>query len=265
MKNYKNILLGIVFALTIVLIGGNALFNPSQITKAEATPACKNIGDNCGNDGQCCSGNCHDNHCHSSTTTTSTSTTTTTTTTTTTQPQCKHEYANCDNASDHSCCEGLSCQWKHTSGWKCREEEEVTTTTTTTTTKPGECGHHHVCRENSCVKVDGEGSDDCKENEDCEEVTTTTTTEPVTTTTTTGPRYGLPGDGLSDGGSSCPDCTKAHNSTSTGASVLGASTGPAVLGLSTTSGEESAMLQLVQLFGALVSAGAGITFFKKNG
>lgn len=83
----------------------------------------------------------------------------------------------------------------------------------------------------------------------------------VTPTPTSGQTPpGGPGDGLSDGGSSCPDCTKPHNSTQ---SVLGASTGPQVLGLSTTSGEENAVLPLVQLFAALTSGMFGFKLLKK--
>jgi hypothetical protein len=49
--------------------------------------------------------------------------------------------------------------------------------------------------------------------------------------------------------------------------VVGGTGGPiqAVLGLSTTSGEESFLPQLIQLFGSLTSAGLGLIFFKKNG
>lgn len=83
----------------------------------------------------------------------------------------------------------------------------------------------------------------------------------VTPTPTSGQTPpGGPGDGLSDGGSSCPDCTKPHNTTQ---SVLGASTGPQVLGLSTTSGEENAVLPLVQLFAALTSGMFGFKLLKK--
>lgn len=72
---------------------------------------------------------------------------------------------------------------------------------------------------------------------------------------------GGPGDGRSDGLSSCPSCTQAPQGPTQ--AVLGASTGPAVLGLSTTSGEEGAM-PLIQIFGAFLSAGLGLRFFKKN-
>ncbi len=36
MKNYKNIFLGLVFTLALVVIGGNTMFNSSQVTKASA-------------------------------------------------------------------------------------------------------------------------------------------------------------------------------------------------------------------------------------
>jgi len=49
-----------------------------------------------------------------------------------------------------------------------------------------------------------------------------------------------------------------------GPEVLGASTGPQVLGLSTTSGEESALPQILQIFGVLTSVGLGFVFLKKN-
>lgn len=91
----------------------------------------------------------------------------------------------------------------------------------------------------------------------------TPTLTPVPTVVPTNPpgNPGGPGDGRSDGGSSCPDCTKAPGGASAG-QVLGASTGQ-VLGLSTTSGENIS-LQLAQLFGALIAGVTGFTFFKKN-
>jgi len=73
---------------------------------------------------------------------------------------------------------------------------------------------------------------------------------------------GGPGDGL---GCATHDCSGNQvGGGSTTQAVLGASTGPTVLGLSYTSGEESFLPQLLQLFGALTSGGLGLVFFKKN-
>jgi len=95
--------------------------------------------------------------------------------------------------------------------------------------------------------------------------TTTCNATPACVTPTTAPSN--PGgsggsgvsDGRSDGLSSCPSCTQAPQG-----QVLGASVGPQVLGLSYTSGEESVLPQLLQIFGALTSAGFGLIFLKKN-
>jgi hypothetical protein len=119
-------------------------------------------------------------------------------------------------------------------------------------------GYHEVIVEDGVkrtVVLDGYDNFTCEPDQ---------SSTPTPTPTQTPSNPGGPGDGKSDGRSdgrsSCPECTQAPAT----AAVLGASTGPAVLGLSTTSGEESVMLQLVQLFGALVSGAAGFTFFKKN-
>ena len=70
------------------------------------------------------------------------------------------------------------------------------------------------------------------------------------------------GDNKSDNlGCSVNDCS---NHPSAQPQVLGTST-KAVLGLSTTSGEENYLLQVIQAAGALVSGGLGFIFFKKNG
>lgn len=160
--------------------------------------------------------------------------------------------------------------------------------TSTPTPTPITCQEVYTCSE--CLDYPNQGSMcsrsmheycnetyDCesKDNEwscDCEVITPTPTVEPSitptptveSTPTPTPSNPGGPGDGLSDGRSdgrsSCPECTQAPKS----AAVLGASIGPAVLGLSTTSGEQNIVLQLVQLFGALASGIAGYTFFKKN-
>jgi hypothetical protein len=143
------------------------------------------------------------------------------------------------------------------------------TPTCEVTPTPGEEKNHNVCREDACVKVEGAGESSCDSDEDCKSEATptpTVTQEEPTATPTQTPNQGGPGDGLSDGrsdgGSSCPDCTKAPSTQS----VLGASTGPtkAVLGLSTTSGEENAGLQLIQILGALTSGAFGLSFLKKN-
>jgi len=76
------------------------------------------------------------------------------------------------------------------------------------------------------------------------------------------PTTGGPGDGRSDNlGCGSHDCS---NHPSAQGQVLGASTGPQVLGLSTTSGEESFLPQLMQILGAITSGGLGLVFFKKN-
>jgi hypothetical protein len=159
------------------------------------------------------------------------------------------------------------------------------TPTCTPTPQP----YHFACNEDrQCVKVWSSGESTCDKSDDCKAVVTATptpepTVTPIITQTVTptptqapsnGGNPGGPGDGKSDGrsdgGSSCPSCTQAPQGQVLGAStgptqaVLGASTGPAVLGLSTTSGEESALPGLFQIFGALTSAGLGFAFFKKN-
>lgn len=94
---------------------------------------------------------------------------------------------------------------------------------------------------------------------------TPTPTQEVTPTPTTAPstNTGGPGDGRSDGlGCGSHDCS-SHPSAPQG-QVLGATTGPQVLGLSTTSGEENFLPQLIQALGAVTAAGLGIKFFKKN-
>ena len=137
--------------------------------------------------------------------------------------------------------------------------------TPTPTSTPQE-QHHFACVENSCQWVEGSGDNTCNpENEgSCQTQPTPTPTPTPTPAPTQAPSNpGGPGDGRSDGLSSCPSCTQAPQGSSATQAVLGASTGPAVLGLSTTSGEESAM-PLIQLLGALFSAGVGFKFFKKN-
>jgi hypothetical protein len=139
-----------------------------------------------------------------------------------------------------------------------------------------------------CVVAEGEGTNQCSTDSDCQTPPPTCPTDcgqpasrisdgkggyiscdataacPVSVPTeapSTNP--GGPGDGL---GCATHDCSgnKVGGGSSTQA-VLGASTGPQVLGLSTTSGEESFLPQWLQLFGALTSGGLGLIFFKKNG
>ena len=98
----------------------------------------------------------------------------------------------------------------------------------------------------------------------------TPTDPPITPTpTTTAPSTNSGGpfdDGL---GCAHHDCSGNQIggpvSTPTTQQVLGASTGPQVLGLSTTSGEENYLLQIIQAAGTLFSGGLGLIFFKKNG
>jgi hypothetical protein len=93
---------------------------------------------------------------------------------------------------------------------------------------------------------------------------TVTPTPTATPTPTQSSNPGGPGDGRSDGlGCGSHDCS-SHPSAPQ-AQVLGAATGPQVLGLSTTSGEESFLPQLIQIFTALTSGGLGFIFLKKNG
>jgi ABC-type Fe3+-siderophore transport system permease subunit len=93
-------------------------------------------------------------------------------------------------------------------------------------------------------------------------VTPTPEVTPTPTPTTTPSNPGGPGDNKSDNlGCSVNDCS---NHPAAQPQVLGAST-KAVLGLSTTSGEENYLLQLIQSFGALTAAGLGFILFKKNG
>ena len=90
----------------------------------------------------------------------------------------------------------------------------------------------------------------------CEATAACATPTPVTTNT------GGPGDGRSDNlGCGSHDCS---NHPSTSGQVLGASTGPQVLGLSTTSGDSTTVLSLIQLAAAFgfISLGAGL--FRKH-
>jgi hypothetical protein len=214
---------------------------------------------------------------------------------------CKSEHANCDNASDHDCCSGLSCQ-DGRGGWKCRTASTPTATptptptptvtpTATPTPTPGEneCKHEHAeCNINGSGKSCCEGltcvpSGNPSGNGHCQVGTTPTPTPtpsptidpcadnqcatptptPTPTPTETTTNSGGPGDGL---GCATHDCSNHPSSQgSTGGQVLGASTGPQVLGLSTTSGEENYLLQLIQAAGAFVSGSLGFIFFKKNG
>jgi hypothetical protein len=109
--------------------------------------------------------------------------------------------------------------------------------------------------------VEGAGENSCNTSDDCiQEVTPTPTPTPEVTPTPSNP--GGPGDNKSDNlGCSVNDCS---NHPSAQPQVLGAST-KAVLGLSTTSGEENYLLQVILATGALVSGGLGFIFFKKNG
>ena len=118
--------------------------------------------------------------------------------------------------------------------------EEASPTPTPTPT-PGE-EEHYACVENACTLVEGEGQNTCESNSDCEEATPTPTQTP---------NVGGPGDGRSDGLSSCPSCTQAPPT-------------QAVLGLSTTSSGGNGLLSFVQLFGALALSFGGFSFFKKN-
>jgi hypothetical protein len=107
-----------------------------------------------------------------------------------------------------------------------------------------------------CSKVEGDGEDRCDTSDDCNQEVTPTpsvTPTPTPTPTTTPSNPGGPGDGKSDNlGCGSHDCS-SHPSAPQGQ----------VLGLSTTSGEENYLLQIVQALGALTSAGLGFAFFKK--
>lgn len=124
-----------------------------------------------------------------------------------------------------------------------------------------------VCNNDSYKNYGGEDGEfnpetEVANNELCaNEPTPTPEVTPAPQVNTGGPGDGM-SDGRSDGLSSCPSCTQAPK---TQGQVLGASTGPQVLGLSTTSGEENALPQLIQILGALTSAGLGFVFLKKNG
>lgn len=156
------------------------------------------------------------------------------------------------------------------------------TPTCTPTPTPTPKSYYFTCdRDNdACIKVEGIGESTCTTRDDCKKVTPTPTPTPsitptptidpcanggCVTPTPTSSNSGGPGDGLSDNlGCSTHDCS--GNKVGGGnQAVLGASTGPQVLGLSTTSGEENYLLQFAQIFGALISSGLGLAFFKKNG
>lgn len=125
-----------------------------------------------------------------------------------------------------------------------------TVVTPTPTTDPG---HHYACVENACTLVNGAGDNTCSSNNDCGEPTPTPTETVTPTPTNTPNNPGGPGDGRSDGGSSCPSCTQAPKAPI-----------QAVLGLSTTSGNENLSLILVQLFGALALGGLGFKLFRNG-
>lgn len=149
----------------------------------------------------------------------------------------------------HTCAPGLVCipQNDNSEGnGKCGSDVTPTPTATPTPT-PGPEQHYSCNVDHACVLVEGAGDNSCSSNIDCQPEVS-----PTPTPTNTPSNPGGPGDGRSDGGSSCPSCTQAHNAPI-----------QAVLGLSTTSGEDFA-LPLVQLFFALSSAGLGFKFFKKS-
>lgn len=127
---------------------------------------------------------------------------------------------------------------------------------------PCEKDHYGDYNDRNCIPKQGDCDDKDRDHDDkCP----TPTPAPIVAAPST--NTGGPGDGLSDNlGCSTHDCS--GNQVGGGSStqtVLGAATGPQVLGLSYTSGEESFLPQLLQLFGALTSGGLGLVFFKKNG
>ncbi len=103
--------------------------------------------------------------------------------------------------------------------------------------------------------------DPCANNA-CATPTPTATPAPTASPST---NTGGPGDGLGCGSHDCSGNVVGGGATPpTTQAVLGASTGPQVLGLSTTSGEENVLPQLIQILGALTSGGLGLFFFKKK-
>ncbi len=86
----------------------------------------------------------------------------------------------------------------------------------------------------------------------CGQEVSPTPTPTGTVTPTPGGGTGGPGDGLSDGRSSCPECTQAPKTTQS------------VLCLSTTSAGGNVYFSLVQLLSAMVIAGTGFKLFRKN-
>lgn len=241
MKKYLNLLLGLVvvvlFAATF--FGTNSTNNLQA--NADAVVGTAGVGDECNVHAQDASHTCsaglvcvpqNDNSegngkCQTAATPTPTPTTT----------PGKHK----------ACVENACVQVDGSGDNTCNNDKDCEAATPSPTPTPGE-EQHYACVENSCQLVNGVGDNTCESNSDCQQTVTPTPTVPPAGH----------GDGLSDGGSSCPSCTQAPHQ-----SVLGASTGPQVLGLSTTSGEESA-LPLVQLFGAFISSVAGFKFLKKN-
>jgi hypothetical protein len=113
---------------------------------------------------------------------------------------------------------------------------------------------HFTCNsDHMCIVVAGEGTNQCSTNSDCQTPSETPTPTPTPTPTTTPSNPGGPGDGRSDNlGCGSHDCS-SHPSAPQGQ----------VLGLSSTSGEENYLLQIVQALGALTSVGLGFVFLKK--
>lgn len=256
--------------LTAFLVGGNALFNFSNVAKADD---CKHENAECSvneSEKPCCPGlicvpynSSSGNGKCESTTTSSTSTTTTTTTTPCNGECCEISSWTCESCLEGPGTEGDKCfvtKWEY-----CKKEYGCDFVTDVT----DRCDVED-CGEWSCPT-------DCKDISPSPEVSPTPTDEPeptptdepeATPTPTSAPSNGGtggPGDGLSDGRSdglsSCPECTQAG----AGGQVLGASTGPtkAVLGLSTTSGENE-LIKLAQVFGSFVLSMFGLAFYKKN-
>jgi hypothetical protein len=290
MKNYKNILLGLVFVLTIALISGTTVFNFPSVGKvlahgktnnAWSTPVlgtCTPKND-CGPEG-----------------------------TQTATYSCVCSVGSDIDCKTHVYVKKYADKIRHNGEWRCPHNDSDYTsddsskhcdrdidTGAETKVENQDCTltEYKACTVDQCSNLAGiqetlpEGVQanennycSCKEgyhevivedgvkrtvvldgydNFTCEPDQSSTPTPTQIPSNPGGPGDGK-SDGRSDGRSSCPECTQAPAT----AAVLGASTGPAVLGLSTTSGEESVMLQLAQILGALVSAGAGFTFFKKN-
>jgi hypothetical protein len=292
MRNYKNILLILTFVLSLAFIGGNALFNSSQVKEVKAQN-CKVYPANCDNasDHSCCSGySCQDGQggwkCRTEVVATSTPTPFVCTTT---GNSCSHDWQCCSNDCHSNHCRTTATPTvtptptpficatagNHCShDWQCCSNDcdsgnchNLPTATLTPTPTP--CAHHNACREQACVRVEGVGEDSCKGDKDCEvELSVTPTVEPTAAPTEapaqSATNVGGLGDGLSDGRNDGRSDGRS-SSPQVGGQVLGASTGPmkAVLGLSTTSGENE-LIKLAQILGSFALSMLGLAFYKKS-